>query len=260
VRFCVLASGSSGNAVYLESGKTKLLVDCGLTGREITKRMTARGINPAQLDGILVTHEHHDHVHGVGVLSRKFDLPVYIHPRTLAAAKHRIGRLAQTIPFESGGLFRTGAFSVAPFPIPHDAACPVGFVFSSQGKKVGLATDMGFVPAPVKARLRKAQALILESNHDLKMLEEGPYSWSLKQRVRGKQGHLSNVESVELLGALLHPGLEHVVLAHISRVNNDPRLAFRTAETVIRRSGEATMLRAVEQGVTGEWIEVEHGG
>ncbi len=258
MRFCVLASGSSGNAIYLESEKTKLLVDCGLSGKEVTKRLALRGLDPAHLDGILVTHEHHDHILGVGVLSRKYNLPVYIHPKTLAASKGRMGWLPQTISFETGSLFQTGAFSVTPFAIPHDAACPVGFTFSSRGKKVGLATDMGFVPDPVKARLKDVQALILESNHDLKMLEEGPYAWSLKQRVMSRQGHLSNVEAGELLGELLHRDLENVVLAHISKVNNDPRLAYRTAEAVIREYGASTILGTVGQGEMGDWVEVQH--
>jgi len=258
VRFCVLASGSSGNAVCIESENTKLLVDCGLSGKEITKRLIQRGVNPAHLDGILVTHEHHDHILGVGVLSRKFDLPVYIHPRTLAASKGRMGWLPRTISFETGGAFQAGAFSVAPFSIPHDAAYPVGFTFSSRGKKLGLATDMGFVPEPVKGRLKDVQALILESNHDLKMLQEGPYAWSLKQRVMSRHGHLSNVDAGKLLGELIHRDLENVVLAHISKVNNDPRLAYRTAEAVIRQSGEATILGTVRQGETGSWIEVQH--
>jgi len=220
--------------------------------------MTLRGVDPARLDGILVTHEHHDHIHGVGVLSRRYDLPVYIHPKTLAASRGRMGWLPHPISFETGSAFRTGTFSVTPFPIPHDAACPVGFTFSARGKKVGLATDMGFVPDPVAARLKNVQALILESNHDLKMLQEGPYDRSLKERVMSRLGHLSNVEAGELLGQLLHRGLENVILAHISKVNNDPKLAYRTAETVIRQSGASTILGAVPQGEVGDWVEVQH--
>jgi phosphoribosyl 1,2-cyclic phosphodiesterase len=259
VRFCVLASGSSGNAIYIESETTKLVVDCGLSGKEMTRRFDVQGISPSQLDGILVTHEHHDHILGVGVLARKYDLPVYLHPDTLAASRGRMGWLPTIIPFEIGRTFGVGALQVTPFPLPHDAANPVGFTFATGGKKVGLATDMGYVPPWAKEHLRGIQGLILESNHDLQMLQEGPYAWPLKQRVMSRRGHLSNADAGLFLEDLMHEDLEHVVLAHISKVNNDPQIVHRTAERVVRQTGWTTNLSTALQGEIGPWIEIEHG-
>jgi phosphoribosyl 1,2-cyclic phosphodiesterase len=259
VRFSILASGSSGNAVYLESENTKLLVDGGLSGREIEKRFFSIGVNPSHLDGILVTHEHADHIQGVGILSRRFGLPVYIHPETLKACQKRLGDLSEAVPFEGGLPFEIGDLKVHPFSIPHDAVNPMGFTFSNNGKKIGLATDMGYVPTLVRERLLRSHALILESNHDLEMLKVGPYAWPLKQRIMGRTGHLSNHDAGALLQDLIHDDLECVVLAHLSEVNNLPLLAYQKAEDVIRRSGKSIRLETARQSETVDLIEIRNG-
>jgi len=256
VRFSVLASGSSGNAIYLESEKTKLLIDAGLSGREIERRLIGIGVNPAQLHGILISHEHQDHVHGAGAFSRRFGLPVYIHPDTHKASGNRLGWIPEIISFESGVPFMIGDIRISPFSVPHDAANPMGFTFFRNGKKLGLATDMGYAPALVRERLKGSHALILESNHDLEMLKDGPYAWPLKQRIMGRTGHLSNDDSCALLRELIHEELACVVLAHLSEVNNQPGLACRAAQEVIRQSGRMIRLIAARQEETGELIEV----
>lgn len=256
MRFSVLASGSSGNAIYLESEKTKLLIDAGMSARELERRLSSIGVNPAHLNGILISHEHQDHVHGAGILSRRFSLPVFIHPDTLKASGNRMGWIPKTIPFESGAPFMIGEIQISAFPVPHDAANPMGFTFSCSGKKLGLATDMGHAPALVRERLKGSHALILESNHDLEMLKDGPYAWPLKQRIMGRTGHLSNFDSSILLGELIHEELQCVVLAHLSEINNQPGLACEAAEEVIRQSGRMVRLIAARQKEAGELIEV----
>jgi phosphoribosyl 1,2-cyclic phosphodiesterase len=259
VRFSVLASGSSGNAVYLESEKTRLLIDGGLSGSEIERRLSSLGVNPGHLDGILVTHEHSDHLNGVGILSRRFSLPVYIHPDTFRVSNKRLGHLSNPVLFQESIPFEIGDLQVNPFPIPHDAANPMGFTISRNGKKFGLATDMGYVTSLVRERLKGSHALVLESNHDLEMLKNGPYAWSLKQRIMSRTGHLSNNDSSALLRELIHLELECVVLAHLSEVNNLPRIAYQEAEEVIRRSGKEIKLLTARQGEAGRLVEIGNG-
>ncbi len=260
MRFSVLASGSSGNAVYLESGRTKLLIDGGLSGRELTRRLACLGVDPASLHGILVTHEHRDHILGVGVLARRFGLSVYIHPATRAAAAALLGPVSATIPFQTSSVFSVGEIEVTPFPVPHDAANPVGFTFCSNGKKLGLATDMGYAPLVVRERLKGSHTLILESNHDLTMLQEGPYAWPLKQRIMSRRGHLSNDASRSLLQDLVHRHLDSVVLAHLSDVNNQHALAYNAARDVVVRSGWPIRLVTARQDDVGALMEVRDGG
>ncbi len=260
MRFSVLASGSVGNALYLESGRTKLLIDGGLSGRELTRRLACLGVEPASLHGILVTHEHRDHILGVGVFARRFDLPVYIHPAAEAAASALLGELPASVPFQASRDFAVGEVHVTPFPVPHDAAHPVGFIFRANGSKLGLATDMGYAPLGVRERLKGSHTLILESNHDLTMLREGPYAWPLKQRILSRRGHLSNDASRSLLTALVHRDLDNVVLAHLSDVNNQHVLALDAAREVIAQSGRVIRLVTARQDEVGGLMEVRHGG
>lgn len=259
MRFSVLASGSSGNALYLESLKTQLLVDGGLTGRELEKRLTSIGVDPSRLHGILITHEHIDHISGVGPFARRFGLPVYIHPDALSASKARLGKLPAVIPIDDSA-FEVGDLRVHPFPVPHDAVNPLGFTFHRDGKKLGLATDMGYAQTLVRERLRGCNALILESNHDLEMLKGGPYPWPLKQRIMGRLGHLSNEDAGILLRGLIHERLECVVLAHLSEVNNLPDIACRTARRIIREAGRRIRLLAAGRDRAGDLIEVRGSG
>lgn len=219
---CVLASGSKGNAIYISDGFSAILVDAGLSGIEIKRRLKSRGLNPNDLDAILVTHEHSDHIQAVGVLSRQLKLPVYLNRKI--EKKTAIGNSFHEIrTFQCGSAFQINNLVVHPFAISHDAANPVGFTIGQNGKRIGLATDLGTITPLLKANLKDCHLLIIEANHDSDMLANGPYPWPLKQRIQSRIGHLSNEQSKNLLMALQHRGLEHVILAHLSETNNTPQ-------------------------------------
>jgi phosphoribosyl 1,2-cyclic phosphodiesterase len=223
---CILASGSKGNAIFVSSCHASLLIDAGLSGIEIERRLTSRGLDPKDLNAILVSHEHHDHIQGVGVLSRRYKLPVYINSKTRKAAGSQLGNLHEIKTFECGSMFSVNNLSVHPFSISHDAVDPCGFTVNQNGTKIGIATDLGIATAMVKAHLRECSLLILEANHDENMLINGPYPWPVKQRIKSRTGHLSNAASKTLLNELQHDGLKHVMLAHLSETNNTPQKAF----------------------------------
>ncbi len=219
---CVLASGSKGNAFYISDGFTSILIDAGLSATEIKRRLKSRGLNPNDLDAILVTHEHSDHIQAVGVLSRQLKLPIYLSRKI--EKKVSIGRSVYEIrTFNSGSTFQINNLAVHPFAVSHDAADPVGFTIGQNGSRIGLATDLGIVTPHVKENLKHCHLLILEANHDPDMLENGPYPWHLKRRIQSRSGHLSNGQSKRLLMELQHKGLEHVILAHLSETNNAPK-------------------------------------
>ena len=232
---CILASGSKGNAIFISSGDTSLLIDAGLSGIEIERRLTSRGLDPKSLDAILVSHEHSDHIQGVGVLSRRYKLPVYINSKTQKAAVSQLGKLYDFKRFECGSMFTINDLSIHPFSISHDAKDPCGFTVNQNGTKIGIATDLGIATAMVKAHLKGCTLLILEANHDEKMLINGPYPWPVKQRIKSRIGHLSNEASKTLLNELQHDGLKHVMLAHLSETNNTPQKAFNDVGRALTR-------------------------
>jgi phosphoribosyl 1,2-cyclic phosphodiesterase len=226
---CVLASGSKGNAIYVSDGQTAILVDAGLSGKEIAKRMHAAGLQLESLKAILVSHEHSDHVRGVGVLARRHGLPVYITPDTAAAATPQLGRIDDLRYFEIGRDFNIDGLAIHPFATSHDAHDPSGFTIAQNGRKIGIATDLGIATGMVKEHLKACSLLVLEANHDPTMLIEGPYPWPLKQRIKSRNGHLSNQDSRDLLAEIKHDGLCHVILAHLSETNNTPDKALQAA-------------------------------
>lgn len=303
VKMTVLASGSKGNSTVVSSSRTRILVDAGVSCRELFKRMAAAGEDPRTLDAILITHEHQDHVQGLAVTARRLGIPVYFTEAThrawirwmtprkrmtyadwLAARKAMaecsvlsaqgsgkenadadsenweredlvavsLAASAEVEPetaepekadpcslpgveyFVSGEGFCVGDIAVTPFTIPHDAADPVGFVFEVNGVRIGLATDLGYMPPNAKRHLKKCDVLMLESNHDLDMLRDGPYPWSVKQRVMSRVGHLSNLAAAEFLESEYDGGAAYVVLAHLSESNNLPELARVSAERALR--------------------------
>ncbi len=316
VRFTVLASGSKGNAAIVSGGRTRILVDAGLSCRELMRRMKQVGEAPETLDAILITHEHSDHVGGLAVTARKLGIPVYFTEgthrawmrwltprRTMTYAqwieqcrKQTADRQAETalcetecdgdedeaveelvgvstngsgtarqvavkverdanrppsrkedptwLPgvqyFRAGVPFVVGDIAVSPFTIPHDAADPVGFTFCAEGVRIAFATDLGYIPPNVKAQLKGADLLLLESNHDLEMLKDGPYPWSVKQRVLSRVGHLSNEAAADYLEKGYDGQAAYVVLAHLSESNNLPELARVTAERAL--VGRASLL------------------
>ncbi len=249
VRMTVLASGSRGNTAVLSSSGTSILIDAGISCRETLRRMRGAGEDPAQLSAIVITHEHSDHVSGLGVLARKLKIPVYITghthqewqrwvrgPTTRQTALYEDddkAHLERCEHFRAGERFTIGDIEVLPFTIPHDAADPVGFVFLTEGIKIGMATDLGYMPTSVKIHLRGCDALVLESNHDLEMLRGGPYPWSVKQRVMSRVGHLSNDSLAEFFSTDYDGGAAFLVLAHLSEANNHPELARQAAERAL---------------------------
>jgi phosphoribosyl 1,2-cyclic phosphodiesterase len=233
---CILASGSRGNATFVSSGSTSILIDAGLSGIEIERRLKSRGLSPKDLDAILVSHEHTDHIQGVGVLSRRFNLPVYINSKTQAAAFPQIGKVHDVKNFACGSTFRIDDLAIHPFSISHDAEDPVGFTVNQNGTTIGIATDLGIATTMVKEHLKGCGLLILEANHDEDMLINGPYPWSVKQRVKSRTGHLSNAASKQLLNEIQHDRLKHVILAHLSETNNTPQKAVDEVGQALNRN------------------------
>lgn len=313
VRFTVLASGSKGNSTVVSGGQTRILVDAGLSCRELFRRMKLADEDPATLDAIIVTHEHQDHINGLAVTARKLGIPVYFTEAThrawmrwltprkqmsyaewleqcrqqaaalqaesapvqpcdceeadaeellnpapagieIAAAGDE-GKLESPRPdlpkkdptwlpvveyFQAGRPFTIGDIGVSPFTIPHDAADPVGFVFQAEGVRMAVATDLGYVPPNVKAQLKGVDLMLLESNHDLEMLRDGPYPWQVKQRVLSRVGHLSNDATAQFLESSYDGQAAYVILGHLSESNNLPELARVSAERAL--SGHASLL------------------
>ncbi|MGA8044172.1 MAG: MBL fold metallo-hydrolase [Terracidiphilus sp.] len=306
VRFTVLASGSKGNCTVVTGGRTRILVDAGLSCREIFRRMKLAGEDPGTLDAIVVTHEHQDHVNGLAVTARKLGIPVYftegthrawmrwlmprrqmtyaqwmeqcrkqaearqaemdaaeaegepdegdgvVEPAVSAEVRADAAEAAHDVPvkdptwlpaveyFQAGQSFQIGDLAISPFTIPHDATDPVGFVMEAEGVRMGVATDLGYMPPNVKAQLKGLDLLLLESNHDLEMLRDGPYPWSVKQRVLSRVGHLSNDAAAEFLEKEYDGQAAYVVLGHLSESNNLPDLARVAAERALE--GRASLL------------------
>ncbi len=295
VRFTILASGSKGNSSIVtsesgSSGSTRILIDAGLSCRELFRRMAQVNEDPSTLDAILITHEHADHVNGLPVTARKLGIPVYFtepthrawvrqvtpqHKITYAqwaqeyARQKQAGSFPNPLPdpepdpapdpdpvpdpspdltqdatidparlpavhyFQPGQPFHIGSITVSPFTIPHDAADPCGFVFTAEGLRLGLATDLGYMPPNVQAQLRRCDLIMLESNHDLEMLRDGPYPWAVKQRVLSRVGHLSNDATAQYLEQTYDGHATWLILAHISESNNHPDLARLAAERAL---------------------------
>ena len=224
-----LASGSSGNSYLIRQGDHSVLVDAGLTCKQLLLRFDRINEDPQRIKGIVVSHAHSDHIKGVGVLSRKFNIPVHMNSGTWSAANGALGKISKVHIFETGKPFELAGFRIHPFSVPHDCAEPVGFRITCGSARVGIATDLGVPTTLVTNLLSDLQAVVLESNHDPEMLMDGPYPWELKQRVKGRLGHLSNHQSAQLLQRIINDELKIVVLAHMSETNNKAELALRTA-------------------------------
>jgi phosphoribosyl 1,2-cyclic phosphodiesterase len=233
VKICSIASGSKGNCLYLETGDTRVLVDVGLSLRETLLRLVNVGIDPSRINALLVTHEHIDHIRSVSSFSRKFKVPVFASHQVCKDAQKHLHK-AEVREFESGAAFTFRDVRIDPVPITHDSCDPVGFVVESREGRSASVTDFGIVTRLITEKLRGCRALNLESNHDVDMLMNGPYPWNLKQRIKSRHGHISNEESLELLHELAHVGLELLVMAHLSEVNNHPDHVERSTESFLR--------------------------
>ena len=256
MRLCLLASGSKGNSFYLESGDCRLVVDAGLSCRETLARLAGIGVEGSTLDGILVTNEHNEHIGGVGPLARRLKLPVFASAKLHERAGHQLKKV-DAREFEPGSRFSFKGVAIDPFPVTHDAVDPVGYRIESEEGALGFATDLGIATRLVQEKLKGCRALVLEFNHDEEMLQNGPYPWHLKQRIRSRHGHLSNAEGGALLEELVHDGLRGVFLSHISEVNNAPDLALASARRTL--SGQNVCAPAVvvgEQHRASELLEI----
>ncbi|WP_028583569.1 MBL fold metallo-hydrolase [Desulfogranum mediterraneum] len=220
MKVCVLGSGSKGNCTLVTAGSSRLLIDAGFSGKEVERRLALVGCAPESLDSILVTHEHHDHIAGVGVLARRYGLTVYLNELTYQAAEDKLGRVDRLRAFSTGDPFALADLRVHPFAVSHDCADPVGFVVSSGRQRLGYCTDTGRLTKLIHHHLRSCSTLVLEANHDPEMLRNGPYPLSLQQRIQSHSGHLANSEAVRFAAELAGQCLQRLVLAHISETNN----------------------------------------
>lgn len=254
LRFSVLASGSRGNAILIWTPQTKVLVDNGLSFKQLRLRAEALGESLDDLQGIFVTHEHADHVNGLGTLARRSGAPVFITRETRARLPVKVGDLPRVEHFEAGDALALGDLALHSFSVSHDAADPVCFVVNAGGAQLGVATDLGHAPALVMHRLEGSHALVLESNYCPDMLSRGPYPVALQQRIRGRHGHLSNADSTAVLQRLQHPELQVVVLAHVSRDNNTWELAHRAGRDAL--AGHAARIHVAQQDAATPVFEV----
>jgi len=251
VKLTILGSGSSGNCAYVETDEVRILVDAGFSPRQIRQRLAGIARTPENLSAILITHEHTDHICGLAGLADKLGIPVYCNRDTKDEVERVIGLRAEFNVFTTGGSFEIGDVTVETFSIPHDAQDPVGFLLHTSEGKIGFATDLGHFTRLVGERVRHAKALVLESNHDVKMLQECPRRpWSLKQRILGRHGHLSNEACANAVEDIMSGGLRHLYLGHLSRECNRPELAQRVVQERLQRLGAAhTRLEITSQNV-----------
>ena len=240
MRLCSIASGSSGNCIYVGSDSTHLLVDTGISKKRIEESLAELEVKGEELNGILITHEHSDHIQGLGVFCRKYEVPIYATKGTIAGicACKTLGKIPEGLfrEISSDETFDVGDLTVKPFAISHDANEPTGFRIEQEEKAVAVATDLGIYDDYIVENLKGLDAVVLEANHDIHMLEVGPYPYPLKRRVLGDHGHLSNELSGRLLCKILHDKMKHVVLGHLSRENNFPELAYETVKLEVTMS------------------------
>lgn len=239
MRVASLGSGSGGNALFLEAGTTRILVDAGFSGAQIARRLGALEVAPESVTAVVVSHEHRDHTAGIGVVARRWGWPLYVSPATREACADLLRGDEDVRPFTAEEPFPVGDLLVRPFLTCHDAADPIAVTVEdrSSGLRVGVATDLGRPTAPVRAALAGCHFLVLEANHDELLLREGPYPWPVKERIRSSRGHLSNRMAAELAVELHHPGLCGVLLAHLSRECNAPDRARRVVDGSLREVG-----------------------
>jgi len=253
-RFASLGSGSEGNALVVQIGQTSVLMDCGFTLTESVSRLARLGLSPGGLSGIVVTHEHGDHIAGVARLARKYSIPVWLTHGTLRAQSKAFGGLAKISEINPHQAFAIGDVQVHPYLVPHDAAEPVQYVFSEGSKRLGVLTDAGSSTPHIEQMLSGCSALVLECNHDMELLDSGDYPFSLKRRVGGRLGHLNNNDAAALLARLDNRQLQHIVAAHLSQKNNTPELAVQALSQALNCQKEWIAVATQEDGFA--WREI----
>ncbi len=256
LRFRVLGSGSDGNATLVEGGGARVLLDAGLGPRQLAERLRSAGVDPASLDAILVSHEHGDHARGAAAFARKWGVPIAGSRGTIAAAGLVPEKLPPLEVVEPGATLAIARLTIRVVAVPHDAARPVAFVLAASGATFAHATDVGHLARSLVEALRGCDAMLLESNYDPAMLRDGPYPWSLKERILGPLGHLSNGDVARLVEKGLGEECRHLVLAHLSRKNNHPELALLAAEEALARAGRRGVRLTVAGAAGTDWITV----
>ncbi len=235
LQLCPLRSSSKGNSTIIYDDTTKILVDCGISGKVLAESLALNQIAPEEINAILVTHEHSDHIKGVGVISRKYNIPVYANEATWQAMAHQLGKISDDNIriFETGNSFSINEIRVHTFHTPHDAAESVGYVFENKECRVAVATDMGFVTDEVLNAIQGCNSALIEANYDPNMLEIGTYPYELKRRIKSNTGHLCNNDSGALAQILAENGTREIILGHLSEENNFPQLALKTVENFV---------------------------
>ena len=258
LKFCSLASGSSGNCNYVEGNEVRILVDAGLSGKKIQQLLDDIEVDPSSIDYIFITHEHSDHIKGVGVLSRRFDIPVYANQRTWESIGHAMGKISieNRRVFETNEKFFLGDVEVLPFDIYHDAAEPVGYTFTKDNKKVSLLTDTGMVCERIKGTIKDSDVILIEANHDVKMVTYGAYPYYLKRRILSDEGHISNETCGEVIKEI-NDGTDQIYfLAHLSNENNTPKLAYDTVVDILAQAEVAASVEMTHRDRTSRFITI----
>ncbi|MBE6048793.1 MAG: MBL fold metallo-hydrolase [Clostridium sp.] len=240
MKFCSLYSGSSGNSIFVSGEKSKILIDVGMPGKKIDEALVKIGENPSDINGIFITHEHSDHIKGVGILSRKYDIPIYANDKTWSAMEKSLGKIKEhnIRIMDRRSTVDVGDLSIKSFVIPHDAVSPVGYTIANKDKKVSVATDLGVFTEEIFDNIKESQSILLECNHDVSMLKYGPYPYNLKRRILSEVGHLSNDDCGSALVSLAKYGSgKNLILGHLSKTNNQPDLALQTVLNIIRENG-----------------------
>ena len=238
LKYCSIGSGSSGNCHYVGYKDTGILIDAGLSGKRITTGLDDINVNIDKIKGIFITHEHSDHIKGAGIISRKYDIPIFANIKTWCAMRDKLGDIKDTNMkvFENDRSYSLGDIIIRPFLIPHDASDAVGYNFYAENEKMSIATDIGCITDNIKRHLYKSKLVVLESNYDDNMLMMGSYPYSLKKRVQSEVGHLSNEDAARFCVELIKEGTERILLAHLSKENNFPELAYETSKGILNQN------------------------
>jgi phosphoribosyl 1,2-cyclic phosphodiesterase len=262
IKFCSLFSGSSGNCLFVGTNRTKILIDAGVSGKRIIEALCSIGENPSDISAVLISHEHSDHIRSAGIISRKLDVPIYANVGTWGSMEHSIGpvKVENKRFFNTGEELVIGDICVDTFSIPHDASDPVGFNFMVDNRKITIATDLGHINKKLLEYFDSSDLILLESNHDVEMLKVGPYPWSLKKRILGDNGHLSNEMAGKVIAYMAKKGTKKFLLGHLSRENNFPELAYQTVYNVLNENqisaGEDVELSVALRDRVGKVIEL----
>jgi phosphoribosyl 1,2-cyclic phosphodiesterase len=237
MKMCILNSGSSGNSTYFATEKTSILLDSGLSGRETARRLDPLGADLNDFSGIIASHGHNDHVKGIGILARRHNIPVYMNYKTHVEAGRIVGKIPEIHYVKTGSTFEIGDITIETFPVSHDSLDPMGFVISANNTKIAYVTDLGRVTMEILNKITNKDLIVIESNHDLNMLVTGSYPESLKKRILGPEGHLSNIASADALTDAIGVRTEKVILAHLSEDNNTPEITRETVSEILDEEG-----------------------